>query len=124
MVGEGSSVATCRMYDGWREVRAGYRKSLWAAFGSPAGAVAVMTMMIVSYVVPAVAAIGGSRTGLVGYLAGVASRVVTARRTGGRAWPDPLAHPASVLTLAVLTADSIGARSRGELRWKGRPVHA
>lgn len=124
VVGEGSSVATCRMYDGWREVRAGYRKSLWAAFGSPAGAVAVMTMMIVSYVVPAVALIGGSRTGLVGYLAGVASRVITARRTGGRAWPDPLAHPASVLTLAVLTADSIGARSRGELRWKGRPVHA
>ena len=29
---------TCRMYGGWAELRDGYTKSLWAAFGSPAGA--------------------------------------------------------------------------------------
>lgn len=123
VVGEGSTVVSCRMYDGWSQVRAGYRKSLWAAFGSPAGA-AVMTFLIVSYVVPAVAALGGSRLGVVGYLAGVASRVVTARRTGGHAWPDALLHPVSVLALATLTADSIVGRRRGALRWKGRPVQA
>ncbi len=124
VVGEGSAVANCRMYDGWEQVRAGYRKSLWAAFGSPSGAVAVMTFLIVSYVAPAAAALGGSRIGLVGYLAGVASRVVTARRTGGHAWPDALLHPVSVLALATLTADSIVGHRRGALRWKGRPVHA
>ena len=124
VVGEGSTVATCRMYDGWSQVRAGYRKSLWAAFGSPTGAVAVMTLLIVSYVVPAAAALGGSRIGVVGYLAGVASRVVTARRTGGHALPDALLHPVSLLALATLTADSVVGHRRGALRWKGRPVQA
>ncbi|GAC50076.1 glycosyltransferase [Gordonia aichiensis] len=122
VVGDGSAVASCRMYTGWREVHAGYRKSLWSAFGSPSGAAAVMSLLVIGYVIPSLAALRGSRTGLVGYLAGVASRIVTARRTGGRSTPDALAHPLSVLALAAATADSVLARRRGVLRWKGRPV--
>ncbi|MFW6773607.1 glycosyltransferase [Nocardioides sp. CPCC 205120] len=121
VVAEGSAVATCRMYDGWPEVRAGYRKSLWAAFGSPAGAGAVTALFALAYVVPPVAALGGSRAGLVGYAAGVASRALVARRTGGRV-ADALAHPVSVVAFGALTADSVVARRRGVLRWKGRPV--
>ncbi len=37
-VADGTALADCRMYDGWAELRDGYAKSLWAAFGSPAGA--------------------------------------------------------------------------------------
>lgn len=122
VVAEGSTVATCHMYDGWRELRAGYGKSLWAAFGSPAGAAGVLGLLTLTHVLPAAAALRGSRAGLVGYAAGVASRVLVARRTGGRAWPDALAHPVSVLVLGGLTADSVVARSRGRLTWKGRPV--
>ncbi|MGV9859798.1 glycosyltransferase [Gordonia sp. NPDC003425] len=121
-VADGSTVASCRMYQGWSEVHAGYRKSLWSAFGSPTGAAAVMSMLTLAYVVPPLAALTGSRVGLLGYAAGVASRAVSARRTGGRVWPDSLAHPASVVTLAALTADSVIARRRGALRWKGRAV--
>ena len=54
--------------------------------GSPAAAVAVCALLAMAYLVPALAALGGSRAGLAGYLAGVAGRVVTARRTGGRGW--------------------------------------
>ncbi|MDF9715737.1 glycosyltransferase [Nocardioides sp. ChNu-153] len=121
VVAEGSAVATCRMYDGWPAVRAGYRKSLWAAFGSPAGAGAVTALFALAYVVPPVAALRGSRAGLVGYAAGVASRALVARRTGGRV-ADALAHPASVVAFGALTADSVVGRRRGLLRWKGRPV--
>ena len=39
---DGTRLATCRMYDGWPAMREGYAKSLWSAFGSPAGAVAVV----------------------------------------------------------------------------------
>lgn len=124
VVAEGSEVATCHMYDGWRELRAGYRKSLWAAFGSPAGAAGVLGLLMLAHVVPAVAALRGSRAGLVGCAAGVASRALVARRTGGRAWPDALAHPVSVVALAGLTVDSVVGRRRGRLRWKGRPVEA
>lgn len=121
VVAEGSAVATCRMYDGWAELRAGYGKSLWAAFGSPAGAAGVLALLGLAHVVPAAAALRGSRTGLVGYAAGVVSRVLVARRTGGRV-ADAAAHPVSVLLLAALTADSVAGRGRGRLTWKGRVV--
>ena len=43
------------MYDNGRELRNGYRKSLWAAFGSPLGAVGVAAALAVVYVLPPVA---------------------------------------------------------------------
>jgi len=123
-VADGTALATCRMYAGWGEVRDGYTKSLWSAFGSRPGAAAVTGLLLVAYVLPAAAAIGGSVTGLAGYAAGVTGRVVAARRTGGRAWPDALAHPVSVLTLAALTARSWRAHRTGTLTWKGRTLPA
>lgn len=124
-VADGSTVATCRMYATGRELSEGYRKSLWAAFGSPVGAVAVGTALCVVYVVPAVAALTGSRMGALGYAAGVAGRVTARRwcRRGGLAdLLDAGAHPLSIVALTGLLASSWAGRSRGTLRWKGRPV--
>ena len=121
-VGAGAHLAQCRMYHGHREIREGYRKSLWSAFGSPAGAVGVVAMLVLAYIVPAVAALTGSRIGLLGYAAGVASRAISASVTGGRAWPDALAHPLSIAGFAALTADSLQAHRRDRLRWKGRSL--
>ncbi|MYR07343.1 glycosyltransferase [Gordonia sp. SID5947] len=122
VVVEGSEVASCTMYDGWRQVREGYRKSLWSAFGSLPGTIAVVALLNIAYVVPAVAMLGGSRVGFIGYLAGVASRVTVARTTAGRIWPDVLAHPWSILAFTALTADSVVAQRRGSLTWRGRSV--
>lgn len=121
VVADGTGVATCRMYSGAAELRAGYTKSLWAAFGTRPRAVAVLGLLALVHVVPAAAALGGSRVGIAGYLAGVASRVLAARRTGARAL-DGVVHPLSVLAVAALTADSWRARRAGTLRWRGRPV--
>ena len=121
-VTDGTALATCRMYDGWASLRDGYSKSLWAAFGSPAGAVAGLGLLATAYVVPPVAALRGCRVGLTGYAAAVLGRVVVARRMGGRVWPDTLAHPASVLALGALTGRSLLLHRRGALRWKGRHV--
>ncbi|HEX6919696.1 MAG TPA: glycosyltransferase family 2 protein [Actinomycetes bacterium] len=119
---DGSRVATCRMYDGWPALRDGYHKSLWSAFGSPAGAAAVMGLLGLAYVVPPVAALRGSRVGLAGYLAAVGGRLLVDRRVGARGLPDALAHPASVLLLAWLTAGSMRGRRAGTLSARGRPV--
>jgi hypothetical protein len=108
------------MYAGWAELRDGYGKSLWSAFGSPAGAGAVVGALGFAYVLPAVAALRGSRAGFVGYLAGVAGRVITGRATGSRVWPDALAHPVSITAFGYLTARSLVQHRRGALRWKGR----
>lgn len=118
---DGTDLATCRMYQGWAELSDGYAKSLWCAFGTPSGAVAVNAGLGLVYVLPPLAAVlRRSPVGLVGYLAGVASRVLVARRTGGRVWPDSLAHPASVTTFGWLTALSWWRHRRGALTWKGR----
>jgi len=110
------------MYGGWPELRDGYTKSLWSAFGSRAGAAAVTGLLAVAYVLPAAAALAGSRAGLAGYAAGVTGRVVAARRTGGRVFPDALAHPLSVLAFAALTTRSWRAHHAGTLTWKGRTL--
>ena len=60
--------------------------------------------------------------GAVGYGAGVIGRALAARRTGGRTWPDALAHPASVAAFAGLTALSWRRHDRGTLTWKGRTL--
>lgn len=119
---DGTDLATCRMYAGWPDLRVGYGKSLWAAFGSRPRAAGVVALLGTAYVVPAAAALRGSRIGAVGYLAGVASRVVAAQRTGGRIWPDAFAHPVSVLAFGYLTASSWRDRRAGRLTWKGRAI--
>jgi hypothetical protein len=124
-VAAGAALARCRMYASAPELAAGYRKSLWAAFGSPAGAAAVGAGMALAYLVPPAAVLwyagrGGSRAGLLGYAAAVASRLVSARAAGDRAWPDALAHPGSVVAFLGLLLASLDDRRRGRLTWKGR----
>jgi hypothetical protein len=119
---DGTHLATCRMYDGWAELRDGYEKSLWAAFGSPAGAAAVTAGLLTAYVLPPVAALRGSRKGLVGYAAAVTGRALVGRRVGSRVWPDALAHPASVATFGWLVARSLRAHRAGTLHAKGRRI--
>ncbi|WP_131747435.1 glycosyltransferase family 2 protein [Frankia sp. Cppng1_Ct_nod] len=122
VVADGTDIARTRMYRGWPALRDGYAKSLWAGGGSvgaSAGQVGVLTWL---FVLPAVAMLRGSRMGLAGYGAGVAGRMVAARRTGGRAWPDALAHPLSIGMFGYLTALSWVRRRRGTAIWKGRPL--
>jgi hypothetical protein len=122
---DGSTLAACRMYHGWTGVRDGYAKSLWSALGGrPAAAVAAAAGLSAVWLLPPLAALTGSRAGLVGYAAGVAGRAVVAFRTGGRGWPDALAHPFSIALLDVLVARSVAGHRRGGLRWRGRPVTA
>lgn len=119
-VADGTTLATCRMYRSWEEVREGYSKSLWSAAGSPAGAVALVAALALVWLLPPAAALAGSRVGAAGYAAAVVGRVVCALRTGGRPWPDPAAHPVSVALLAHLVVRSARRRARGALVWKGR----
>ena len=121
-VADGSRLATCRMYDGWPALREGYAKSLWSAFGSPAGALATCGLVALAYLVPPLAALRGSRVGLVGFVAGVTGRVVVGRRVRARVVPDALAHPVSIALFCWLTAQSWWRRRANRLTWKGRLV--
>ena len=120
VVVDGSALAATRMYDGWPALAAGYEKSLWSALGgSPAGSLAAAAALTAVHVLPPLT---GTRAGLVGYLAGVAGRAVTAARTGGRVWPDSLAHPVGLVLLDLLVVRSVLGRRRGALTWRGRTL--
>jgi len=112
---DGTALATCRMYDGWDELARGYTKSLHTV------PLPVSALLALLYVLPPLAALRGSRAGAVATAAGIAGRVVTARRTGGRA-ADALTHPVGVALLLGLTARSRLAARRGALTWKGRSL--
>lgn len=127
-VADGTGLASCRMYTGWDEVRDGYSKSLWATSRTAAGAAATTALLAWLYVLPPAAAAARAlsrRSGVVtpalGYAAGVAGRVVSARRTGGST-RDAVLHPLSVLVLLWLQWRSRWLHRSGRLRWKGRPI--
>lgn len=116
---DGSRLATCRMYDSWHDLTNGYAKSLWSSFGSTAGAVAVTSMLVLLYVLPLVFF---PVIAPLAYLLGVTGRVITARATGGRAFPDALAHPVSILLFGYLIVLSVHRRRTGRLSWRGRAI--
>jgi hypothetical protein len=127
---DASRRATCRMYTSWSGLTAGYTKSLWASFGSaPAAAIVVVTLLLL-YALPPVAALILAVTGfasaaliaLTVYLLGVAGRAISAVATGGRPWPDCLAHPVSIVLFGWLTARSFRLRRQSRLTWRGRPL--
>ena len=126
---DGSSLAECTMYSTDRELVDGYAKSLWNAFGGAAGSVAVGSLLGFTYLVPpiamAMAPTRGTRmVGAIGYMAGVASRALVARRVGERVTPDAWLQPASITAFLALNLISWSRHRRGANTWKGRPVVA
>ncbi len=127
--------AECRMYSGWTEVRSGYTRWLWSAFGGPAGSRAVLGIVTLAYLLPPVATLFGSgatrRWGLLGTLAAVLARLAAQRAEVGRRQPVlhsvclAVAQPVSAAIYAGLTIDSLRRRRRGQLSWKNRalPYH-
>ncbi|NLV80485.1 MAG: glycosyltransferase [Rhodococcus sp.] len=129
MVAAAAPHVSCRMYTGDAALVRGYTRWLWSAFGSPLGAGVVVAVYTLGYLVPPVAAITGSGRlrawGLAGAAAAVTSRAVAAgTERGGRPTTgdaaSAIAHPASVVVFAALTAMSLRLRRSGGARWKGR----
>ncbi len=124
---DGSTLASCEMYASAQQTVDGYAKSLWAAFGSPAGAIAVNALLFAAYVAPPLAAVSARSprvraVGALGYAAGVCSRSVVARRTGTRVWPDSALHPASIAAFIGINAISWHRHIQGSNSWKGRAL--
>ncbi|BBH66915.1 glycosyl transferase [Actinoplanes sp. OR16] len=121
---DGSALATCTMYDTWRDLADGYGKSLWRSFGSAPGAACVVVLLLLLYAVPPalIAFPATAAWAAIAYLLGVTGRTITAAATGGRLFPDPWLHPLSVILFAYLVARSFHRRSRNTLSWRGRPV--
>ncbi|NUP29925.1 MAG: glycosyl transferase, partial [Nocardia sp.] len=131
-VAAAGELAQTRMYRSADDLVAGYRRWLWSAYGgSVAGGVAVGAVAAWAYWLPPMAALLGRgrlrRTGLIGYAAALAGRLLardleTGRRPDRHDLVDALAHPASVATYLLLWQHSHRARRRDALTWRGRPL--
>jgi hypothetical protein len=119
-IADGSRLASCRMYDGNRDLVDGYAKSLWSAFGTSTGAVLVVLMLSALYVLPW-ALIAQTPWAWCAATAGPAGRIVAAVRTRGNALLA-LLHPLAVLCFAALVVVSLQRHRSGRTTWKGRPV--
>lgn len=118
-VADGSQIATCHMYDSWAEVKAGYGKSLWAAFGTRFGSFTAISFLFITGILPLLGAIAGFTAGFYALEFVIISRVIAARVSGGRLL-DSFLHPISTVLLIYLIIYSWTAR--GKVQWKGRTL--
>ena len=118
-VADGSHIATCHMYNSWAEIKAGYGKSLWAAFGSRLGSFIAITFLLLTGILPLVGAMAGFTAGFYALEFVIISRIIAARVSGAR-FLDSFLHPISTLMLIYLIIYSWNVP--GKVQWKGRTI--
>jgi len=118
-VADGSSLAQTRMYKNFGEIKAGYGKSLWSAFSTPLGSGAAIAFIFVTGIAPVLIWFSGNPIGLFTYEVIVITRIISAKRSGGKVI-DSFLHPISSAILIYLIIYSW--RARGKVQWKGRTL--
>ena len=118
-VADGSTLAKTRMYKNFAEIKSGYGKSLWSAFSSPLGAFAAIFFIFATGIAPLLAWFSGNPIGLFTYQIIVITRMISAKRSGGKVI-DSFLHPISSAILIYLIIYSW--RARGKVQWKGRTL--
>lgn len=118
-VADGSSLAQTRMYKNFAEIKAGYGKSLWKAFGGKNGSLGAILFLFLIGIAPVIAWFTGNPLGFVAYEFVVITRVLSAVRSRGRII-DSVLHPISCAILIYLIVYSW--RARGVVAWKGRTL--
>lgn len=118
-VGNGALIAQCHMYSSWSELRNGYAKSLWKGFGGVFGSIIAIALLVLTGIIPIIAAATGSPFGWLAFEAILISRLLSAKITRANLF-DSLLHPISSALLIFLIIYSW--LMRGRIQWKGRTV--
>jgi cellulose synthase/poly-beta-1,6-N-acetylglucosamine synthase-like glycosyltransferase len=116
---DGSSIASTRMYSSFREIRAGYGKSLSQGFGGVGGSLAITLVMAISGLLPFIYAILESTTATIALLLVISSRIVSAISSKSLLI-DALLHPISTIAFIYLLIYSNFFKK--QITWKGRAV--
>jgi glycosyltransferase involved in cell wall biosynthesis len=119
VVTEGSEIASTRMYASFNEIRQGYGKSLWKAFGGPLGTVIASLFIFATGILPVLLFFSGYSFGLFLYFYIVLTRAMSAIRSRSNPMYAFL-HPLSSALLIYLITYSWA--KRGSIQWKGRTV--
>lgn len=119
---EGSALAECRMYDGWSDLRDGYARWIWILFPTRTRLARSLLQIVFSELLPPLAALRGSKVGMVGYAAAIAGRVVSGRAAGDRIFPWVFFSPVTAAISGGMYVYSLRRAAQGGLTWKGRPI--
>jgi hypothetical protein len=107
------------MYSSFTELRAGYAKSLWRAFGSIGGTILAIAFILATGVLPIILILMGSLWGWIALELIVLSRIISASLSNGRII-DSIMHPLSSIMLVYLIIYSWSVRKN--VQWKGRTL--
>lgn len=118
-VANGAAISSTRMYSSWKEIEAGYGKSLHAAFGSIVGSITAIAFLFITGIAPLIAGITGSPMGWYAFGAVTLTRTMSAIKVG-KIGLDGFLHPISSALLIYLIIFSW--IMRGEVQWKGRTI--
>jgi chlorobactene glucosyltransferase len=124
LLASGNGSVDCRMYESAREIREGFSKNFFAAFGFKTPVfVGVLFMLLVVFVLPfALLATSYWKLALVTVGLNVLIRGLLSWRAGHGLLPL-LLHPFGVLAAVLIGLDAIRLRYRhGAVRWKGRNI--
>jgi len=118
-VANGAAIASTRMYSSWTEIKAGYGKSLHAAFGSVLGSAIAIAFIFLTAIAPLIAGIAGYSIGWYACAAVTLTRAMSAIKVG-KTGLDAFLHPISSALLIYLIIYSW--MMRGQVQWKGRTL--
>jgi cellulose synthase/poly-beta-1,6-N-acetylglucosamine synthase-like glycosyltransferase len=116
---DGSAIASTRMYTSFREIRAGYGKSMSTGFGGIFGSLALALVMAISGLLPFIYSFFGSTMATAALLLVVTSRVVSSISSRSLII-DSLLHPISTIVFIYLLIYSNFFHSK--ITWKGRSI--
>jgi cellulose synthase/poly-beta-1,6-N-acetylglucosamine synthase-like glycosyltransferase len=119
VVTEGSAIASTRMYTSFSEIRQGYGKSLWKAFGGLFGSIFAVAFIASIGVLPLLLALIGDERAFLIFLLITSTHAISAIKARGSIL-IALLHPLSSALLIYLIAYSW--LHRGKIQWKGRFV--
>jgi cellulose synthase/poly-beta-1,6-N-acetylglucosamine synthase-like glycosyltransferase len=115
----GAEIATTRMYSSFTELRAGYAKSLWQAFGGKPGTLIAISFLFLTGIYPLALLLFSSPLGFFALELIIATRLISAKVSRG-SYFDSFLHPLSCAVLIYLIVYSWKNKSAAE--WKGRKV--
>jgi cellulose synthase/poly-beta-1,6-N-acetylglucosamine synthase-like glycosyltransferase len=116
---DGSALSATRMYASFKEIRAGYGKSLHLAFGGILGSTIAALFIAATGILPFIYAASGDLIAIAACIAIIATRLVSAASSRGRL-RDGALHPISALLFLYLLYFSWS--NRGRTQWKGRTI--
>ncbi|MEN9687375.1 MAG: hypothetical protein RL381_387 [Actinomycetota bacterium] len=119
VVTEGSAIASTRMYTSLSEIRQGYGKSLWKAFGGFLGSIGAVVFIASTGILPLALALLGNQKALLILLLIASTHALSAIKARGSMLIAVLHPLSSALLIYLITYSWL---YRGKIQWKGRFV--